>query len=79
MGKAIGEGIRNTLLRLIVAVLSTLGVIILFGSIMEKLEGVVFEQMMTKFGTGAVLITAIVGTPIHELSHLVGCWLFGLR
>lgn len=77
MGKQVGDFIRNFLLRLIVAILSTLGVVILFGFVLEKLETVVFKQLMAMLGTGAVLITAIVGTPIHELSHLVGCWLFG--
>ena len=58
---------------------STLGVFVLFGFILGFLEGHINSKLCNSFGSGAVLITSIIGTPIHEISHWIGCLLFGFK
>lgn len=43
------------------------------------LERITQRRLAQFFGWRAVLITGWLGTPIHELSHLVACWVFGHR
>ena len=45
----------------------------LIAGLSEKL----FMKMTGKFGRGLVLVTSIIGTPIHELGHAIMCFPFG--
>lgn len=36
-------------------------------------------SILTRRAWSIFVVTGIVGVPIHEASHLLGCWLFGLK
>lgn len=63
--------------RFFVAAACTIGVFVVFGFILERLEIVVTSQMIKSMGSGAILFTAVVGTPFHEGAHWIGCKIFG--
>ncbi len=69
----------EALKRAVVWMLCTVGVLVAFGLILGKMESMVNDRLVTTFGYGAILATAFVGTPIHELSHLLVALLFGFR
>ncbi len=56
---------------------STVGVLILCGLVVTVLQKLFILLIGNTLGYRAVLLTAIVGTPIHELGHAVMCVLFG--
>ena len=53
------------------------GMIILVGFILGFLREHSIENFQKSFGWKAVAITAIIGVPIHEISHAIFCFLFG--
>lgn len=77
--KTIREGIFSVIKRFFVAILSTLGIVTLFGFVLEKLESLVNSRLYSSLGSGTVLFTAVVGTPLHETAHWLGCKLFGFK
>ena len=70
----------NVLINLIIkASLDTLymtGMIILVGFILGVLRNRSIENFQRSFGWKAVAITAIIGVPIHEISHAILCFFF---
>ncbi|MCB2362452.1 metalloprotease family protein [Clostridium estertheticum] len=70
----------NTLIHLIIKTcLDTIymtGMIILVGFILGFLRNHSIENFQRSFGWKAVAITAIIGVPIHELSHSILCLVF---
>ena len=57
-------------------VMSTAGVIFLFGWIIALLRRG-FCNVAYRSGPRILLLTGIIGTPIHELSHALMCLIFG--
>ncbi|MBX4262883.1 DUF3267 domain-containing protein [Clostridium estertheticum] len=70
----------NTLIDLVIKTcLDTIymtGMIILVGFILGFLRNHSIENFQRNFGWKAVAITAIIGVPIHELSHAILCLVF---
>ena len=69
----------SVLKRTAAAFFSTLGVLILFGLLLDKLENTTHSFLYAVFGWGAIVFTGLVGTPVHELGHWLGCKLFGFH
>lgn len=67
----------NTIIKTLVDTIYGTGMIILVGFILGFLRECSIENFQKSFGWKAVAITAIIGVPIHEMSHAVFCFLFG--
>ncbi|WP_456275143.1 hypothetical protein [Bacillus sp. AK128] len=55
------------------------GVIITVGFIIGWIERKIHTYLVRAFGPRGILLTAWIGTPIHELGHLVQCFIWGHR
>ncbi|WP_066372519.1 hypothetical protein [Neobacillus fumarioli] len=56
-----------------------LGVLIAVGFLLGVIERYSNHMLVRAFGPRGVLLTAWIGTPIHELGHLMMCFIFGHR
>ena len=77
--KEIRNAVWEVIKRFFLAIVSTIGVFIIFGLILDKLELIIYSRMGSTMGHGAILVTGIVGTPLHETAHWLGCKLFGFE
>ncbi|MDR4947395.1 hypothetical protein [Neobacillus cucumis] len=55
------------------------GVIIVVGFILGALERLSNSYLTRAFGPKGVMVTAWIGTPIHEIGHLLQCFIWGHR
>ena len=55
------------------------GAIIVIGFILGALERVSNSYLVKAFGPRGVMVTAWIGTPIHEIGHLIQCFIWGHR
>lgn len=51
----------------------------LFATAIHALEHLMQGRLARQFGWRAVLWTGWLGTPVHEFSHAIACWIFGHR
>lgn len=51
--------------------------LVAFALLFHGIEVLVQHRLIQRFGWNAALWTGWIGTPIHEASHVVACWLFG--
>lgn len=77
--KSLMSGLFSVIKRFFVALLSTLGIAVLFGYILERMESIVNARLYETLGRGTTLFTAIIGTPLHETAHWLGCKIFGFN
>ncbi|WP_217269672.1 hypothetical protein [Neobacillus endophyticus] len=56
-----------------------LGVLIAVGFLLGGMERYSNRLLARAFGPRGILVTAWIGTPIHELGHLLMCFIFGHR
>ncbi len=77
------KGAGFNLLDLIFNSLLLLGILLLplvaFALTIHFLELAIQSRLAGTFGWRSVLLTGWLGTPIHELSHVVFCWIFRHR
>jgi hypothetical protein len=52
------------------------GFLILVGIVLGLLENRANFYVQSTFGRKGILVTALIGTPIHELGHLMMCYVF---
>lgn len=55
------------------------GVMIAVGFIIGFIERYIHTYLVLTFGRRGILLTAWIGTPIHELGHLLQCFIWGHR
>ena len=67
----------NLIIKTFVDTLYMTGMIIIVGFILGFLRERSMENFQKSFGWKAVAITAIIGVPIHEMSHAIFCLIFG--
>lgn len=60
----------------IVQVVYALSIIVGFGLILGLIEKKSNEFMQKTFGWKGILVTGVIGTPIHEVGHLIMCLIF---
>lgn len=58
-------------------ILALFGIFFVFGYILSKLQQWINKQYVQTIGWKGILFTAWIGTPIHELSHLIIAKIFG--
>jgi hypothetical protein len=69
--------LTHLLIKTMVDTLYMTGMIILVGFILGFLRDRSIANFQKSFGWKAVAITAIIGVPIHEISHAIFCFIFG--
>ncbi|MBK5243328.1 hypothetical protein [Clostridium sp.] len=69
--------LTHLLIKTMVDTLYMTGMIILVGFILGFLRDRSIANFQKSFGWKAVAITAIIGVPIHEVSHAIFCFIFG--
>ncbi|BAU29795.1 hypothetical protein DFP93_106175 [Aneurinibacillus soli] len=67
----------NTLLISFVEMLYLVGVFIIIGFLLGYLEKYSNTYLVRALGRKGVILTAWIGTPIHEIGHLIQCILWG--
>lgn len=53
-----------------------IGSIVISGLVLGVFKNLICQYMQYALGFSGILITAWIGTPIHELGHAVMCWVF---
>ena len=56
--------------------LLTIGMFLFFGYIYSIIEKINFRYLISTFGSIGILLTGIIGTTVHELGHLIMCFIF---
>ena len=69
--------LAHLLIKAMVDTLYITGMIIVVGFILGFLRDRSIANFQRSFGWKAVAITAIIGVPIHEISHALFCFIFG--
>ncbi|MED4224656.1 hypothetical protein [Neobacillus cucumis] len=69
----------QTLLVSFIEMLYLVGVMIVVGFILGALERLSNSYLTRAFGPKGVMVTAWIGTPIHEIGHLIQCFIWGHR
>jgi hypothetical protein len=73
------ESLLNTLTLSVVELFYLVGFLIGVGFLLGVLEKYSNKFLFKAFGPRGVLATAWIGTPIHELGHLLQCFIWGHR
>ena len=68
--------VGDFLLENAIILLTLIGSIIVAGFILGFLKDLICQYMQYALGFGGILITAWVGTPIHEMGHALLCYVF---
>ncbi|WP_186429098.1 M50 family metallopeptidase [Clostridium sp. BSD9I1] len=69
--------IIELLIRTCIETVYLTGMVILVGLLLGVLRNNSMKNFQRSFGTKAVMITGVIGVPIHELSHAIFALLFG--
>jgi len=69
----------GALLQTILLVLGFIGPFVFFGVLLHWLERLMQLPLARRFGWNSVLWTGWLGAPVHELSHVVMCFVFAHR
>jgi hypothetical protein len=73
------ESFLNTMILSFVELFYLVGILIAIGFLLGVLERFSNKYLYKAFGSKGILATAWIGTPIHELGHLIQCFIWGHR
>ena len=71
--------ILSLIVALAIQIGALFGLFFIFGFLLSKLQEWTQQNYYSSIGWKGILLTGWIGTPIHELSHLVFAWLFAHR
>lgn len=66
----------QAMLRSGVELLTLLGGLVIIGFLLGQMEGLANQNLWNTFGKKGILTSALIGTPVHELSHFFMCFVF---
>lgn len=66
----------DALMRTVIETIYLTGIIILIGFLLGVLRNNSIKNFQRSFGMNAVMLTAFIGVPVHELSHAIAAILF---
>lgn len=75
----IGTFLKDMGLRFISWLFMTFGLIAVWGWVLSTVTEHAIKNLHGRLGYYILMFFSIVGTPLHELSHWLGCKLFGFR
>jgi len=67
----------NVLILSVTEIVYLLGILIAAGFLLGRIESVANGWAYRAFGKPGIMLTACIGTPIHEVGHALMCLLFG--
>ena len=73
------DALRLAALTTLRQALTILGPVAFLALLLHALEKLLSARLVTRLGWRGVLVTGWLGVPVHELSHVVACWIFGHR
>lgn len=71
------QTLLNILILSVTEIMSLLGILIAAGFLLGWIESVSNRWAYQAFGKLGIMLTACIGTPIHEIGHALMCLLFG--
>jgi hypothetical protein len=71
------QTLLNVLILSVTEIVYLLGILIVVGFLLGWIESVSNEWAYEAFGKAGIMLTACIGTPIHEVGHALMCLIFG--
>ncbi|HWR43576.1 hypothetical protein [Sporomusa sp.] len=71
------QTLLNVLILSVTEIIYLLGIIIMVGFLLGWIESVSNRWAYQAFGKPGIMLTACIGTPIHEVGHALMCLIFG--
>ena len=75
----VSSGFGAVFVEALVMIATFLAPFVVFALIIHWFERINSQRLAERFGWRSVMVTGWLGTPIHELSHALMCWLFRHR
>ncbi|MFC4322924.1 hypothetical protein [Litchfieldia salsa] len=69
----------NTLLLSFFELIYLVGILVAVGMVIGVIERYSNRYLIKAFGPRGLYLTAWIGTPIHEIGHLIQCFIWGHR
>lgn len=71
--------IKTIALAIGIQLIASIGIFFVFGWVLSRIQSLTQAQYQRAVGWKGILWTAWIGTPVHELSHVIFAWIFHHR